>query len=490
MILAYWPISIPLRIWHGSVAVTADSENLPLESRDDANGVRAALIAGVRLALFRNVAAAAIPATVAVLLALALIQLALGLGLQVARVGLHGQFNLYELPRTLFLLPLALFCGLACAEAARDASLTLRIAVAASALSVALTIPMGIIGIAFAYDWLPRADRDLGWELWTTFLFWWAAALAFAIFALVRRSLLARLRAIGYGLLLLVAPAYWMPAGQLWSAPDDGAQYADPSAGLVSEAAFYAQHDLLSEALDALAPERPGVEDVYVLTAALFAAEDVFMKEVAVIADLLERRFDAAGRTLRLINNRATLLDVPIATLTSVQRALAAIGSRMNPAEDLLVLYLTSHGSEKHRLSVDLWPLQLETIDPQTLRAALDDAGIRWRVIVVSACYSGGYVQPLQNEHTLIITAASANRQSFGCGAASDFTYLAKALFDEELRKTFSFEAAFARAKESIGAREKAQGFVASEPQIFVGDAIRTKLKALEARLAVSLSGS
>ena len=208
------------------------------------------------------------------------------------------------------------------------------------------------------------------------------------------------------------------------------------------------------------------------------------MKEVGVIADLLEQRFDAHGRTLKLVNNRATLADTPIATLTSVRRALAAIGERMNPAEDVLILYLTSHGSEKHRLSVDLWPLELDAIDPQALRAALDESGILWRVVVVSACYSGGYVEPLRDEWTLIITAASAKRQSFGCGAASDFTYLAKALFDEELRKTHSFETAFAQAKQTIAAREKEKGFVASEPQIYVGAQIRDKLKALERRLA------
>jgi len=226
------------------------------------------------------------------------------------------------------------------------------------------------------------------------------------------------------------------------------------------------------------------VTDVYVLTAALYGAEDVFMKEVGVIAELLERRFDASGRVLRLVNNPATLAEVPIATLTSLRRALGAIGEKMDPDEDVLVLYLSSHGSRQHRLSVDLSPLELEGIDPRALAQALAESGIRWRVIVISACYSGGYVEPLKNSQTLVITAAAATKQSFGCGAESDFTYLARALFDEELRKTLSFEEAFARARVSIAEREKAQGYVPSEPQIFVGDAIREKLKTLERRLA------
>jgi hypothetical protein len=405
--------------------------------------VRAAILEGFRIALFRPVDSRALYPSIAVLLALVLLQFALSLAFALARVGLHGQLNLYEVPRALFLLPLALFCGLACAEAGRDARLTLRVAIAASALSIVISIPSGLLGVAFAYEWLPIEQAELGWEIWYTLLFWWAAALMVAIGGLIRVGWLARARAAFYGLVLLVAPVYWIPHGELWSKAYDAAQSADPAGGLFAESVFYAQPDLLTQTLDALAPERPGIDDVYVLAAALYAAEDVFMKETGVIADLLERRFDAAGRTVRLVNNRATLAELPVASLTSIRRALTSIGERMNAQEDVLVMYLTSHGSDKHRLSVNLSPLMLDAIDPHLLRAALDDAGIRWRVIIVSACYSGGYVEPLKDERTLIITAASATKQSFGCGAASDFTYLAKALFDEALRKTHSFETAF-----------------------------------------------
>jgi hypothetical protein len=356
--------------------------------------------------------------------------------------------------------------------------------VAACALAAIIAVPAGVTWMLFARGILESIRPRFGLGLWHTFGAWWATALSVALFRLVRASALIRLRAVAYGLLVLVAPAYWIPAGPLWSRAYDAGSDAEASLGLVSESAFYAQQRLLAQALDALEPGRAGTEDVYVLTAALYASEDVFMKEVGVIADLLEERFDGHGRTVRLVNNPATLETLPIATMTSIRRALAAIGSRMNADEDVLVLYLTSHGSERHRLSVDLWPLELDPVDPAGLRKALDDAGIRWRVIVVSACYSGGYVEPLRDARTLVITASAARRQSFGCGSESDFTYLAKALFDEELRSSLSFEEAFARARETIAAREREQGFEPSEPQIDVGTAIREKLRSLEARLA------
>ncbi|MBI3916692.1 MAG: peptidase C13 family protein, partial [Betaproteobacteria bacterium] len=127
-------------------------------------------------------------------------------------------------------------------------------------------------------------------------------------------------------------------------------------------------------------------------------------------------------------------------------------------------------------------PLRLAPIDPPALKQALDESGIKWKIVVVSACYSGGFIDPLKDENAMIITASSANRQSFGCGNESDSTYLARALFDEALRKTRSFEAAFQVARDSIARRERAGGFSPSEPQIFVGAAMREKLKQVERR--------
>jgi hypothetical protein len=155
----------------------------------------------------------------------------------------------------------------------------------------------------------------------------------------------------------------------------------------------------------------------------------------------------------------------------------------MNTDEDVLFLYLTSHGSEKHELAVDFRPIRFDPIDPAALNAALAESGIRWRVIVVSACYSGGFIDALKNDATLVITASSADRQSFGCGSGSDATYLAQALFGDALKKTHSLEAAFERAKELIEQWEREKGFTASQPQMHVGPAIRSQLAEIERRL-------
>ncbi len=274
-----------------------------------------------------------------------------------------------------------------------------------------------------------------------------------------------------------------------WSYVPDGHANQEAS-GHVNQEALYVNAELLERQLGRLLPERPGIEDLYFVGAALYARQDVFMKEVKVIADLFKERFDADGRALLLINNPKTAKEVPVASATSLRRALSHVGKRMNPEEDALFLYLTSHGSKSHKLSVDLGSVRLADIDPPVLKKILDESGIKWRVVVVSACYSGGFIQPLKNQYTMIATAADAKRASFGCSKDSDFTYLAKAYFDEELRKDFSFIEAFKRAQKTIRDRELGQAYTPSNPQLFVGEAIRPKLMSIEGRLKSAPSSS
>jgi hypothetical protein len=149
------------------------------------------------------------------------------------------------------------------------------------------------------------------------------------------------------------------------------------------------------------------------------------------------------------------------------------------------VLYLTSHGARDFQLAAEHPPLEVEALSPGELRVALDEAGIRHRVIAISACYSGGWIGPLASDTTLVMTAADADHTSYGCGRLSELTFFGRAVFGEQLRQTHSFEDAFAAAVPVIRQREveagKPDGF--SNPQISVGEGIRPLLKALAQRL-------
>lgn len=402
----------------------------------------------------------------------------------VAAVGLEGELNIYELPRALLFVPLVLALGLAAARFDRESRLlTLPVALASAGLF--FTVMSSGLYLLAQRQWLPFTEM-----YWAFFdyvaIAWSAVVVVLAVSSLTSAVLWARAFLAAAGVVLLVLPALWLPLGLMWMPRySDQASYATGTFhSLAAESAFYAQHGALGRELATLQPERPGIPDIYVVAAGLYAGEDVFMKEVVMIASLFRDRFDADGRILRLVNNPKTIDEYPVASITSLREALVEVGAAMNVAEDVLVLYVTSHGSENHQLAVDFRPLRLDPITPDTLKSALDDSGVHWKVVVVSACYSGGFVDALKDERTMIVTAASADRQSFGCGYASDATYLGRALFGEALRQTFSFEAAAKTALEMIGKWEREKNQKASQPQLHVGSEIRAKLAEVERRLA------
>jgi hypothetical protein len=251
----------------------------------------------------------------------------------------------------------------------------------------------------------------------------------------------------------------------------------DPPA-LVRESIYRAQPTLLAEEIEALAPRRPGAPDLYFIGVAGYAGQDVFKKEVETVRSLFDARFGTRDRSLLLVNNRGTADHLPLASDGNLRLALDAVAAKMNPEKDVLFLFLTSHGAEND-FAVSFPPLKLEDLSPRELRLMLDGAGIRWRVIVISACYSGSFIDALKDRQSLIITAAARNRSSFGCSSENDWTYFGDAYFNRALRHGSSFIAAFDEAQRLIAAREHQEELTPSRPQIYVGAAIEEKLAQL-----------
>jgi hypothetical protein len=281
------------------------------------------------------------------------------------------------------------------------------------------------------------------------------------------------------------------PAAPFW--------YADRSAGSdayaperyrLTQEDFEAQAQVFAQQTARVARQRAGVADVYAITVAPYASEDVFLRESDMVADVMRTQFDAEGRVLQLANQAHAKGRLPWATPLNVQRAIAVMAQVMDREEDILFIHLTSHGARDGKLSTSFWPLHVDDMTAVQLKQWLDGVGIRFRVVSVSACYSGTWLVPLRDEHTLVMTAADAEHTSYGCGRGSDLTYFGRAVFDEQLRRSPSFETAVAKARPIIEQREiqagKSDGF--SNPQIHVGQAIRQRLAALEARLAATAS--
>jgi len=236
------------------------------------------------------------------------------------------------------------------------------------------------------------------------------------------------------------------------------------------------QGQLLTDALDAVPPSTSAAE-LYSLTLAGDGQQSVFLREADYVDELLAERFGARGQ-ISLVNHRDHMADRPLATRENLSRAVERLAERSGP-EDLIFIYLTSHGSADHQLVLAQPRLDLEYLPAADLAALMQPLAERNKIIVISACYSGGFIEPLKSPNTAVITAARADRVSFGCSEESDFTYFGRALFAEALQEREDIVQAFTLAQARVAEREQADHYQASEPQLWAPEQVVEHWRAL-----------
>jgi len=237
----------------------------------------------------------------------------------------------------------------------------------------------------------------------------------------------------------------------------------------------------LQDSLEQVSQSDVGVTNVYFLGIAGDGTQSVFRREIEFVSAAIRQRFNTENRELILLNHHTSAADYALATRNSIATALSGIASKMNLEDDILVAYLTSHGSEDHRLLLSHDDIQLSSITATELASTIKDSGIKWKLIMISACYSGGFIPELADPYTMVITAADADNTSFGCSEDSDGTYFGKAFFLEALKNMPDQAVAdiFEQAKSVIAEWEKEEELDASNPQIHKPKAIVDKLQDL-----------
>ncbi len=256
------------------------------------------------------------------------------------------------------------------------------------------------------------------------------------------------------------------------------------------EVGLLEQGKLLDQALAAVPPSTPAVE-LYSLTLAGDGEQSVFLREADYVSNLLRERFGAHGQ-ITLVNHRDHMLDRPLATRENLRRAVKVLAERSGP-EDMVFIYLTSHGSRDHQLSLVQPGLELANMPASELAELLLPLKSHYKVVVVSACFSGGFIPELKDEKTLVMTAARSDRTSFGCSDEADFTYFGRALFAEALSTTDDLERAFEQAKASVAKREQEDDFEPSEPQIWAPKGVLAhwrQLRESQAKQALTATAS
>ncbi len=439
------------------------------------------LRAGLRLALFLPVARLAFRIDLAQLLLLFVVSAVLDIGTDRIRQGPEAQFSWFGAGGEFFSAGLLLLSAAGIALAFRQQALALAIPVLALAAYPVVQIVHALPDVLLQTGSLPDGLRfgdafDIALTVWVFALFVRVVAVS-----LVPMRSRRWLRALSGGMLLAVpiaiAPAlaptepWWRPATAL----ADG-RFPNPA----SEPVLGAQQALLDDALGNLDDDRPGDTDLYFVGFAGDARNDAYRLDMLDAQRTMDDRWGTQGRSIALVNSPATLLETPMATVTHLRETLREVASAINTDEDVVMLYLTGPSDREGTLDVAMPPLELAPLAPTVLRALLDESGIHWRIVVVSACHAGRFVEALGDDYTLVMSAG-AEGSAAGCGVGATSTDFGAALFGDALAHADSlgegFEAALTGAGGDPG---NADAPSRSGARLFVGPAMAEKLKELD----------
>jgi hypothetical protein len=424
------------------------------------------LVAGARLALFMPVRALDFRAAPLDYVLLVAFNFAVWIAAAALRTGMAGEFDSAAIAIYLAAVPLVLLTGLVIAHVYGAPELVLLMAVALTASDALFELVALILPAAAAWTGYPSVAAIV-------LLAWiWIVSVR-AVMVCASSQWPQVLKGAALVTAMIVIGFFAFPRTDVWLEADEG----DEPAPLAEERIFHLQGELIERALAGIERGLPGVRELYFVGFAPDASQDVFVNEMRFVRRLFDERFGTARHSIALVNSYDALEEFPIASVTNLERALRRVAEQMNGDEDVLFLYLSAHGYEDHRLSAVQPPLELASLTPTALARLLQDAGIKWRVIVVSACYSGGYIEPLRDDNSVVITASAAERSSFGCETGRDFTYFGEAYFRDALARTRSFTQAFELAKAAVAKREAQGKLTPSLPQMWVGRAVAARLQ-------------
>ncbi len=197
-------------------------------------------------------------------------------------------------------------------------------------------------------------------------------------------------------------------------------------------------------------------------------------RAVLVAGDNNSPAFDNGVQSLREKLMAHGVRDIAIYSSESTQTPPGQLATAANVATalrtgggDACFVFITSHGEER---GFFLRP-DRRLFDPGSLDRVLSaGCGSVPTVVVVSACHSGTFLAPgMRKPNRVILTAAAADRTSFGCGTGDQYTY-----YDQCLLRQFDGAATWRElalaTRACVENLERRMGMrPPSQPQMFVG---------------------
>jgi Peptidase C13 family len=266
----------------------------------------------------------------------------------------------------------------------------------------------------------------------------------------------------------------------VWASPEVEETAETNSIQADAEALLFDQSARIDQALAAIKPNASAEPKTFFLGFAGVGDQKVFAQEIGLASRVLSERYGMQGRELSMLNDERDLQGAPLATVSGLKYALRGLAGRMNVDRDVLFLAISSHGAQNPAIAISNADLPLDDLTDEDLAEGLENSGIKWRVIIISACYAGGFIESLKDPRTIVIAAAAADRTSFGCSNDRDLTYFGEAFYRDALPEARSLRDAFDKARSAIAIRERREHVEPSKPQAFFGAELEAKLAAMK----------
>ena len=200
-------------------------------------------------------------------------------------------------------------------------------------------------------------------------------------------------------------------------------------------------------------------------------------------------RHDLADAFAKIGFNKANMVQFSVdyddntrhSDIGEIASAMQTVGSR---AKDGCLIYFTSHGTPDGIIVGNA------VLGGSQMKEMVSNAcGSRPSVIVMSACYSGQFVAPLQADNRIIMTAARPDRTSFGCGEMDHYTFFDDC-FLRSLAMAGDFPSLGGLAQRCVAEREvQMKATPPSEPQVSVGPQMVFTTKWRDVAAVPSLGG-
>ena len=221
-----------------------------------------------------------------------------------------------------------------------------------------------------------------------------------------------------------------------------------------------------------------GGKRVFYVGLALWGGEKWSEGDVETISLVISELYPERRMIPFVFSNKETNLPTSYHSFNAemIKKVSTFISKRIQP-NDILWIFISSHG-EKNLVVNRVGNRKGEALNGEEINGFISKFKNVQKVIVISSCYSGSLIEKINDSKSIIMTAASKDRSSFGCSPSNSNTWFVNSMREaissiKSSNSNLLLSKIFEQTKNRVLINEKKLvGESSSNPQIFIGDKV------------------